>query len=171
MSVSVFFISSHQVLTPSDKILPDLSLHQVDQPQPSQPPLLFQMLQALDHFHDPLLDLLQNIHVPLVQGASIPDVLSPVLIRGTRTSAGTTVPNGAQKVVGLFCHKDTLLVHGQLVFQDPNVFLSKAAFQSFSPSLCWCMGSFFPRGRALHFPSLNFMKVLSAQFSSLFRSL
>lgn len=56
---------------PSDNIFPEPSLHQAEQPQPSQPHLLFQMLQVLDHLHDPLLDLLQNIHVPLVLGAQI----------------------------------------------------------------------------------------------------
>ncbi|KAK4806792.1 hypothetical protein QYF61_005588 [Mycteria americana] len=35
----------------------------------------------------------------------------------------------------------------------------------------WCLGLFLPRGRTLPFPLLNFMRFLSAHFSSLFRSL
>lgn len=93
-------------------------------------------------------------------GPNTPGVLSLVLVRETRISAGTTGQ-------GLLFHKNTLLEHGQLVFHNPNVFFGKTAFQLF---WCWCMG-LFSSYRALHFPSLSFMKVLSAQFSSLFRSL
>lgn len=71
VSVSIFFLSFYQVLILCNKILPEPSLLQAEQSQAFQPPLLFQILQALDHLHDPLLDLLQNIHVPLVLGAQI----------------------------------------------------------------------------------------------------
>lgn len=39
------------------------------------------------------------------------------------------------------------------------------------PGVYWCMGLFLLRCKTWHFPLLNFMRFLSAQFSSLFRSL
>lgn len=146
---------------PSDNIFPELSLHQAEQSQPSQPPLLFLMLQALDRLREPLLDLLQNIHVPLVLGAQI----------WTQHSrrALTSVDQGNKDLCWYHCLMQpercwTTLSQGHIAgawsacLPGPQCFPWQSCFPVIPP-------------QALHFPSLNFMEVLSAQFSSLFRCL
>lgn len=58
-----------------------------------------------------------------------------------------------------------------VVHQDPKVIHRRAAFQLLSPSLYWCTGLSLPRGRAWHFPWLNFMRLPPGPSSSLRRSL
>lgn len=41
--------------------------------------------------------------------------------------------------------------------------------RKFPSSIYWCMGLFLPRVRTLHFPLLNFMRVMQAHFFSLLR--
>ena len=50
-------------------------------------------------------------------------------------------------------------------------FSAKLLFRSAVPNTYWCMGLCLPRHRTLCFSLLNFMRCLSAHFSSLLRSL
>jgi len=85
---------------------------------------------------------------------------------------GHTPLNAPQDPTGLLGNQGTLLAHGQPVIpRDTQVPLRRAALQQVRPSLYWCMGLFLPRCRTLHLPWLNFVRFLSAQLSSLSRSM
>ena len=86
--------------------------------------------------------------------------------------AGHTPPNASQDAIGLLGSRGTLLAHGQPVtHQHSQVPLSTELLSSRSaPSLYWCMGLFLPRCRTLPLPWLNLIRFLSAQLSSLSRS-
>lgn len=72
----------------------------------------------------------------------------------------------------LFCGKGTLLAQGQSgVQQNLKVLFCKAASQLVAPRTEWCMGLPLPSCRNGHNPLVGFMKILSAHFSSLLRSL
>ena len=84
--------------------------------------------------------------------------------------AGNTSPNAGLDTISFLCCKDTLLapVHPG-VLHVPTSFFTKLLSSWVATS--WCLGLFFPRCRTLHISLLNFMKFLSAHFSSLSRSL
>jgi len=64
--------------------------------------------------------------------------------------AGNALLNAAQGALGLR-YKDMLWAYVQLVRQDPQGLFSRAAFQSVSPSLYWCLGLFISWDRTLHY--------------------
>ncbi|KAK4830334.1 LOW QUALITY PROTEIN: hypothetical protein QYF61_010098 [Mycteria americana] len=91
-----------QLLEGCYKVSPEASLLQAEQPHLSQPVLVAEVLQPLDHFHGPPLDLLQQLHVFLVLRAPELDAV-------------------LQVTVGLLGCERTLLAHVQLfVHQYPQ---------------------------------------------------
>lgn len=68
--------------------------------------------------------------------------------------------------LGQPCPKGTLLVHGHLVPQDPQVLLCQAALQLDSPRVSWCRPWCLPRGRKL-LSSMNMLAFFSRLVGSL----
>lgn len=50
-------------------------------------------------------------------------------------------------------------------------FYAELLSRQLTTGMYWCLGSFIPRSRTLHYPLLNSMRFLLAQFSSLSKSL
>jgi len=73
--LSVFLTSPLYILKGRNKLSPEPSLLQAEEPQLSQPFFTGEVLQPSDCFHGPSLELLQQVHVFLVLG-----VLEPVKI-------------------------------------------------------------------------------------------
>ncbi|KAK4830027.1 LOW QUALITY PROTEIN: hypothetical protein QYF61_008365 [Mycteria americana] len=98
------------------------SLLQAEQAQLSQPFLTGEMFQPSDHFCDPPLDLLQQVHVfPVLRAPE----LDAVLQMGSHQT---------QDTVGFLGCKCTLLAHVQLfIHQYPQVLLRRAALNPFIP--------------------------------------
>lgn len=173
--VWLFFTLLHQVFIYTDKIPP--SLLQTEQSLLSQSLLT---CQDVNNLHDPLQDLLQYAYVAFLLRSSEQD---PELqmwphwfwVKGENHLSqppGNVLPNGAWEAVGLLCYNAALLASVQfVVYQDPQVLLCKDALQLFRPSMYSHMALFLPRCRTLHFPLLNFLRLLLAHFSSLSRFL
>lgn len=86
--------------------------------------------------------------------------------------ASNGLPNASRDAVGLLRYEGLLLVNGHfLVHKDPKVLLSRAALQLLRPQHVLMPGVILTQYKTLHLPLLNFMRFLSAQFSSLSRSL
>lgn len=138
------------------------------------------MLQAPNDLHDPLQDLLRYVHVSFLLRSSDLDWALQMWphwywVKGKNhlpQPPGNVLPSGAWEVVGRLCCNGAVLADVQfLLHQDPQVLLCKTAFQLFNPSLYSCMDLSLLKCRASHFPSLNFLRLLLAHFSSLSRFL
>lgn len=81
--------------------------------------------------------------------------------------AGKRSPNIAQDTAAF-----TARTHCWLMFNlvTPRSFSAKLLSSQVVPSMSWCLGLLLPRCWTLQFPLLNFMRFLSAHFSSLSRS-
>lgn len=67
------------------------------------------------------------------------------------------LPNAAQNPLDSIGYQGTLLAHGPLdVLHDPRSFSTELLSSTSAPSLCWCMGLFYPRCRTLYLLLLNF---------------
>jgi len=66
VSSFVFFTPSHQIFVHTEKIPLEPSLLQAEQPQLSQPPLVWLKLQILNHLQSPPLDSIQYSHLSFV---------------------------------------------------------------------------------------------------------
>jgi len=97
-------------------------------------------------------------------GHSSPGVASPMLSRLQGSTFRWLVGKWASEsksTISLFCGKDTLLAHVKLaVHQDSEVHFWRSASQLGVHSVTWCLGSFLPIYKTLHFSLLNYMKFL-----------
>ncbi|KAK4814100.1 hypothetical protein QYF61_008195 [Mycteria americana] len=131
-----------KILEGCSKVSPQPSLLQAEQPQLSQPVLVGEVLQPLDHFHGPPLDLLQQLHVLLVLRAPELDAVLQVRSHQSRVEGQNHLPrpaghasfDAAQDTVGLLGCERTLLAHVQLfVHQYPQVLFRRAALNHIIP--------------------------------------
>lgn len=107
-------------------------------------------------------------------GPSTPHVASPVLSRAEDGPAGDALPNATQDAVGhRLCCKVTLPAHGlSCCPPGPQASSQQSCFPvSQPPAHTGAWGFSLPRSRTLCLPLLNCIRFLSAQFSSLWRSL
>lgn len=65
----------------------------------------------------------------------------------------------------------SLLTFNLVSTRTPWSFSEKTISNCVAPKMSWCLWLFLPMCKALHFPPLNFMRFLSAYFSSLRKSL
>ena len=138
------------------------------------------MLHPLNHHSSPLLNSLQYAHVSLLLGSPALDPAfqvwphhcgvegkDPLLWPG-----GNSPPNSAQDTKRFFdTRAHCWLMFNMVSTRTSSSFSAKLLSSWSAPSICWCMGLFLARCRTLHFSLLNFMRFLSANFSSLQRSL
>ncbi|KAK4817891.1 hypothetical protein QYF61_002060 [Mycteria americana] len=119
-----------------------LIMEEAEQAQLSQPVPVGEVLQPSDHFCGPPLDLLQQLHVPLVLRAPELDAVLQVRSHQSRVEgqnhlprpAGHTSFDAAQDTVGLLGCERTLLAHVQLfVHQYPQVLFRRAALDHIIP--------------------------------------
>ncbi|KAK4818202.1 hypothetical protein QYF61_008586 [Mycteria americana] len=124
------------------KVSPQPSLLQAEQLQLSQPVLIGEVLQPLDHFHGLSLDPLQQHHVLLVLRAPELDALLHVRSHQSRVKGQNHLPrpaghasfDAAQDAVGFLGCKCTLLAHVQLfIHQYLQVLLRRAALYHIIP--------------------------------------
>ncbi|KAK4813629.1 hypothetical protein QYF61_014389, partial [Mycteria americana] len=135
------------------KVSLEPSLLQAEQPQLSQPVLVGEVLQPSDHFCDPPLDSLQQLHLCLV-------LRTPELDAVLRDT------------VGLLGCERTLSAHAQFfVHQYPQVLFRRAALKHIIPQPVSKPRIAPTRCRTLHLALLNLMRFTQAHFSSLSRSL
>lgn len=105
-----------------------------------------------------------------ITGHSTPGVASPALNIKDHLpqSACNTFPNAIKHTTSLLCNKGILLVHALCdVHWDFKVLLCQDAFQLDGLNIYSCMESFLTRCTTLYFCLLNFVRFLSAHFSSL----
>ncbi|KAK4818005.1 hypothetical protein QYF61_004118 [Mycteria americana] len=108
-----------------------------EQPQLSQPVLIGEVLQPSDHFHGPPLDLLQQLHVLVLQSWTQYCRWDLTRAEGQNhlsRPAGHAAFDAAQDTVGLLGCQCTLLAHVQLfVHQYPQVLFRRAALNPIIP--------------------------------------
>lgn len=134
------------------------------------------MLQSLNYLHSPSQDTLQSVHVFLVLGS--PE-LNPALQmflttddRAEGSPSGNILLNKAQDAVCPYLPQGTSLAHVPLYPPGPpDPFSANLLLSWLALSLSCCMGLFTPRPRTRHLPLLSWLMFLSAQFSSMLRSL
>jgi len=139
-SLSSFAIGRLSLLKGCNKLSPQSSLLQDEQPQLPQPVFTGLVFQPSDHFGGPPLDPLQQVHV-------FPVLRAPELDTGLQVGshqsgaegqnplprpAGHTAFDAAQDTVGCLGCERTLLAHVQLFnHQYPQVLLGRAALNPF----------------------------------------
>lgn len=130
-----------QVFTHRD--LPEPSHLWAEQSQLSQPLLLPQMLQILNHLCGILLDPLQcaHSHRELRSGPSIPVTSHKGKLEGeghlTRCAADSALPNALQDTVGFLCFKSTLPADTSWVpSKTSRTFFCQAILQSLALASC-----------------------------------
>ncbi|KAK4814330.1 hypothetical protein QYF61_014844 [Mycteria americana] len=125
-----------------NKVSPEPSLLQAEQPQLSQPVLVGEVLQPSHHFRGPPLDSLQQLHVLLVLRAPELDAALQVGSHQSGVEGQNPLPRPAghasfdasQGTVGLLGCERTLLAHVQLfVHQYPQVLFRGAALDHIIP--------------------------------------
>ncbi|KAK4831516.1 hypothetical protein QYF61_018100 [Mycteria americana] len=101
-------------------------------------------------------------------GRSTPDVPHQGCVEGkgyVPPPAGNGLPNAAQEAVGGFCHKGTLLAHGQLAGnQDPQVLFCKAALKLVDPQPVLLPGIIPPQVQGFGLPFAELHKVPVSPF-------
>ncbi|XP_068788224.1 uncharacterized protein [Struthio camelus] len=167
-----------QILIHVDEITSQSSLLQAEQAQLLQSFFIGEMLQPPNHLGSPPLDSLQQCHVPLVLGSPELDTVLQVRLhqeRGRITSLDLLptlcLMHPRRPLAFLATRAHCCLMLHLLSTGTPRSFFMELLSSRSTPSLYWCMGLFLPRCRTLHLPLLNFRRVLSAQLSSLSRSL
>lgn len=107
------------------------------------------------------------------RGHSTAHAVLPVLSRvkdHLPQPTGNNPPNTAHNTLRIHCHRYTLMVqHG--VHQATQVLFCKDAFQLSGPQHVLLYGVASPQVKDLHFPLLNFIRIVSGHFSSLLRLL
>lgn len=133
---SIFFIPSHQVFADIINVSPELSPLQALQPKLSQPFLVCQMLQSLNHRRSPSLDLLQDVHVfPILVNLRTSEWHTAIQTQPHQCRAERKdhlypcYSHVVQDAVGFLCCASTVLACAQLACQDPKILLCRAAFQ------------------------------------------
>ncbi|KAK4823325.1 LOW QUALITY PROTEIN: hypothetical protein QYF61_000927 [Mycteria americana] len=146
---------------------------------PNSLSLSLEVLQPLDHFCGPPLDLLQQLHVLLVLRAPELDTVLQVRSHQSRAEAQNHLPrpaghtsfDAAQDTVGLLGCERTLRTHVQLfIHQYPQVLFRRAALNHIIPQPV-LKPRITPTQVTLHLASLNLMRFTQAHFSSLSKSL
>ena len=130
--------------------------------------------------HATSLDSLHSVPVSLALGSPGLDPGLQVCLTSAEQRGGVTSPDllavlclmqPRRSLAAFGTRAHCCLVVNLVPTRTPRAFSAKL-FRSWSaPSMYWCMDLFLPRCRTLHFPSLNFMRFLSAHSSSLLRSL
>ena len=142
-----------QVFIDIDQIPSESSFLKAEQTHVTQPFLIGEVLQALYHLCGPPLDSLQEIPVFFCTreprtGHSTPGEAWPGQNRGGGSpplTYGHNLINEPQDAIGLLDHQDTLLAHGQLVYQDHQVLSAELLSSRSFPSLYWYIQLFLPR--------------------------
>ncbi|KAK4825361.1 hypothetical protein QYF61_026880 [Mycteria americana] len=138
-----------KILEGFNKVSPQPSLLQAEQPQLSQPVLVGEVLQPSDHFHGPPLDPLQQLHVLLVLRAPELDAVLQVGSHQSRVEGQNHLPrpaghaafDAAQDRVGLLGCEHTLLGHVQLfIYQYSQILLCRAALNHIIPQPVLILG-------------------------------
>ncbi|KAK4831083.1 hypothetical protein QYF61_015281 [Mycteria americana] len=130
------------ILKGCNKVSPEPSLLQAEQPQLSQPFLIGDVFHPSDHFCGPPLDPLQQVHVFPVLRAPELDAVLQVGSHQSRVEGQNHLPrpaghasfDAAWDTVGLLGCECTLLARVQLfIHQYPYVLLPRAALNPFNP--------------------------------------
>jgi len=142
--VPIFPISPLQVLQGHNKVSLHPPLLEAEQPQLSQPFLTGDVLQPLDHFCGPPLDLLQQLHVLLVLRAPELDTRLQVGSHQSRVEGQNHLPqpacqaafDAAQDTVGLLAASaDCWLMSSFTPISTPKSFMAGLLLIPSSPSL------------------------------------
>ena len=122
----ILLISPLYKLRGHNKVSPQPSLLQAEQPKLSQPFLIEEVFQPSDHFHGPPLDLLKQVHV-------FPVLRAPELDAGCQVGSHQRGGEGQKgDTVGLLGCEHILLGRVEfLINQDPQVLLLWAVLNPF----------------------------------------
>ena len=164
-TLSSFLISPLQVLKGRNKVSPQPSLLQAEQPQISQPFLIGEVFHPSDHFCGPPLDPLQQLHVLIVLGDAELDAVLQMRCHQSRAKGQNHLPqpagcasfDAAQGLLG--CERTLPVILNFWSASTCKSFSSRLLSIHSLPSLYLCLGFPRPRCSTLQFALLDLNKV------------